>query len=147
MVSVSDALRDGDRVRVTNAPRGLVLAEHAEVAGNPWRRLRGLLGRPALARGEGLIILPCLGVHTIGMRYPIDVLHVDRHGVVRAVIHELKPWRLGPLVWGSRLALELPAGAAATTSVGDRLLFEPVHAAPPTVLDDAPHRPTEPAER
>jgi uncharacterized membrane protein (UPF0127 family) len=79
------------------------------------------------------------------MRYPIDVLHVDRRGVVRAVLHELRPWRLGPLVWRSRLALELPSGAAATTSVGDHLVLEPVRASTPTVLDDAADPPTEPS--
>jgi uncharacterized protein len=121
---------------VLNESRGLTLAERARVAGNPWRRLRGLLGRPALGQGEGLIILPCLGVHSMGMTYPIDVIHLDGDGVVRAVLHQLKPWRFGPFVWKSHLALELPAGAAATTSVGDRLTM---HA----VLSDPPPRPVD----
>jgi uncharacterized membrane protein (UPF0127 family) len=122
-----EGLCDGAPVRVVNRSRGAVLAERADVAASPWRRMRGLLGR-SLAPGDGLVIVPCWGVHTIGMAYPIDVVHVDRQGVVRRVLRELAPWRIGPLVWKSNLVLELPAGAAAA-EVGDRLAFEPPHAA------------------
>ena len=91
-----DVVCDRAEVCVLNESRGFTLAERARVAGNPWSRLRGLLGRPALGQGEGLIILPCLGVHSMGMTYPIDVIHLDSAGVVRAVLHDLKPWRFGP---------------------------------------------------
>ena len=123
---VPAGLRDGGRVRVVNASRGLVLAERAAVAASPWSRLRGLLGRPPLAAGQALLIVPCQSVHTVGMGYPLDVVHLDRHGVVLRVVRELKPWRFGPLIWRSRMVLELPAGAAAGTAEGDRLTLEPV---------------------
>lgn len=119
-------MRDGALLRVTNSSRGAVLAERAEVAASPWRRMRGLLGHAPLEPGHGLLIVPCQGVHSLGMAFPIDVIHLDRHNVVRAVLHQLAPWRIGPLVWRSHLALELPAGAAAMTSVGDQLTLEPL---------------------
>ena len=119
-------LRDGARLRVVNATSGHVLAEAADVAASSWRRMRGLLGRPALSPGQGLLIRPCQGVHTLGMAYPIDVVHLDREVVVRKVLHGLKPWRIGPLVWRASLVLELPAGAADETSEGDRLALEPL---------------------
>ena len=124
----TDVLRDRARLRVTNRSRDVVLAESAEVAASSWRRMRGLLGRPALTPGQGLLIVPCQGVHTLGMGYPIDVVHLDRDGVVRKVLHAVKPWRLGPLVWRSRFVLELPAGVAAQTMIGDRLTLTPVAA-------------------
>src|SRR5215210_470475 len=105
-----DLLHDRARLRVVNATRGSVLAERVEVAASSWRRMRGLLGRPPLAAGEGLLIVPCQGVHTMGMAYPIDVVHLDRDGVVRKVLRAIKPWRHGPLVWRSRMVLELAAG-------------------------------------
>ncbi len=123
-VGVMDALRDGARLRVVNTTRGSVLAERADVAASSWRRMRGLLGRPPLAAGEGLLIVPCQGVHTLGMAYPIDVVHLDRDGVVRKVLRAIKPWRLGPLVWRGKIVLELPAGGAAEVAVGDRLALE-----------------------
>jgi uncharacterized protein len=112
-------------VRVLNRSRGLVLAERAEVAANPWRRLRGLLGRPPLESGQGLLIRPCQGVHTLGMSYPLDVVHLDRDGQVLRVLQRLEPWRLGPLVWRSYQVLELPPGGAAETVAGDLLTLEP----------------------
>ena len=119
-------LRDGARLRVVNATSGHVLAERADVAASSWRRMRGLLGRPALSPGQGLLIRPCQGVHTLGMPYPIDVVHLDRELVVRKVLHGLRPWRVGPLIWRTSMVLELRPGAADGTYEGDRLALEPL---------------------
>jgi uncharacterized membrane protein (UPF0127 family) len=119
-------LRDRARLRAVNRSRGAVLAERAEVAASPWRRMRGLLGRSPLVAGQGLLIAPCQGIHSLGMGYPIDVVHLDRNGAVRRVLHSVPPWRLGPLVWRSRCVLELPAGAAAGTVVGDQVDLLPL---------------------
>ena len=105
-VEASCLLRGGGRLRVTNATRGVLLAARVELAATPWRRLRGLLGHPPLQPGDGLLITPCIGIHTMGMTYPIDVIHLDRGLVVRKVLRELKPWRQGPLVWCAHLALD-----------------------------------------
>jgi len=120
-------LRDGARVRVTNGSRGGILAERALVAASPLSRMRGLLGRPPLEPGEGLLLVPCRGVHTFGMTYPIDVVHLDDQGLVRLVVRRLKPWRVGPLVWGARMVLELPANSA-TACAGERLSLLPLEA-------------------
>jgi uncharacterized membrane protein (UPF0127 family) len=116
---------------VVNATSGQTLAERADVAATSWRRMRGLLGRPPLAPGQGLLIRPCQGVHTLGMAYPIDVVHLDRELVVRKVLRGLRPWRIGPLVWRASIILELPAGVADGTSDGDRLTLEPLEPSPP----------------
>ncbi len=110
-------------VRIENATRRSVLAERGELADNSWRRLKGLLGRPGLAPGQGLVIKPCQGVHTWFMAFPIDVLHVDGEGVVREIVAEMPPNRVGPVVWKAKYVVELPAGTAAAsgTQVGDRL--------------------------
>jgi protein-S-isoprenylcysteine O-methyltransferase Ste14 len=55
------------------------------------------------------------------MGYPIDVVHLDRDGVVLRVLRELPPWRIGPLVRRSHAVLELPAGAGDAVREGDRL--------------------------
>jgi uncharacterized membrane protein (UPF0127 family) len=108
-----------------NRSRGGTVAEQTIVASRPWTRLRGLLFRAPLGPKEGLLILPCQGVHTFGMRYPIDVVYVDRQGVVCRVLRGLQPGRLGPFVLRSHFVLELSAGAA-TASEGDLLSFEPL---------------------
>ena len=76
-----------------------------------WQRLRGLLGQPAPAQGEAVWLKPCRQVHTWGMAYAIDVVHLDESGRVLAV-QTLPPWRLGTYVAQSRSILELRAGEA-----------------------------------
>lgn len=115
-------------MRVRNLSRDADLAARATVADNFWRRLRGLLGRDGLEAGEGLVIVPCSSVHMLGMKFPLDVLYLDRAGTVLRVLPELRPGQLGPVVWRSHLAVELPAGtiAATGTAPGDRVALEPV---------------------
>lgn len=74
-------------------------------------RMRGLLGTRALPAGEGLVIENCGSVHTVGMRYAIDVIFLDAAWQVRAVRRNVRPGRL--LVWGGWFglrALEVQSG-------------------------------------
>ncbi len=84
-------------------------------------RLLGLFGRPAPEAGSAFWIEPCRQVHTLGMRYPIDVVHLDADQAVLC-IQTLAPWRLGRFVWRAAGILELRAGEAARLGLfeGDR---------------------------
>jgi len=81
------------------------------VAERGWDRTRGLLGRPRLAASEGLLIMRCSSVHTVGMRYPIDVVFLDRHGGIARVVESLRPMRMA-MCLGATSVLELAAGQA-----------------------------------
>lgn len=87
----------------------------------------GLLGRPGLAEGDGLVFPRCQGIHTIGMRFPIDAVFVDRTWRVVALRPYLTPGRLGVWVWKAWGVIELPQGAIARTPVlvGDQLEISP----------------------
>ena len=79
----------------------------AEVADAHTARRRGLLGRDHL---EGAIVLrPCRWVHTIGMRFAIDLAFVDDDGRVVKTMH-MKPHRVGVPVWGANMVIEAEAG-------------------------------------
>lgn len=78
-----------------------------------WTRTRGLLGRPPLAPGEGLLIEPCQSVHMFFMRYAIDVVFLDPEYRVVALRPELRPWRVTRYFRKAHAALELRAGAVA----------------------------------
>lgn len=84
----------GSDVMLVNTRTGAVLAERVEVANTRATRRKGLLGRDSLARGSALVITFCNAVHTIGMRFAIDVVFVDRNGTVRRIARDLEPWRL-----------------------------------------------------
>jgi uncharacterized membrane protein (UPF0127 family) len=90
----------------------------AEVAASSRARRRGLIGRDCV---EGALVLqPCRQVHTLGMRFPIDVIWCDRTGSVLR-ISTLPPWRVSRIVWRARFVIEAPAGAASRwcLEVGD----------------------------
>ena len=81
------------------------------VANTFLKRLTGLLRHKRLPMDEGLMISPCSNVHTLGMRFPIDVVFLDRMGRVQHVRENLWPWRAAGNK-GSEAVLELAAGGA-----------------------------------
>jgi uncharacterized protein len=122
--STAETQRDvkPDSKPMLNLTRGTMVCEHAMVADRPLRRMRGLLGRRSLPGGEGLLLRPAPSVHTAFMRFPIDVVFLDRELEVVKVVENLRPWRMAS-ARQARAALELAAGQAATRrlEVGDRL--------------------------
>jgi uncharacterized membrane protein (UPF0127 family) len=108
-----------------NQTRQAYLATSLAVADTHWTRLRGLLGLTSddFRNGSGLWIVPCHGVHTLGMGFPIDVVYLDRAMTVIHVQPELRPWRFAPVRHHAASVLELPSRIAAETktSVGDRI--------------------------
>ena len=103
---------------LVNSKTGAAIATRLETAFDSTSRNRGLLGRDALASGSALILAPCSSIHTFFMRFAIDVLFVDRHGLVLRVASNLRPWRIA---WSLRAfaVVEMPAGALTTTSTRD----------------------------
>ncbi len=108
-----------------NATRQQYLATELRVADTHASRFVGLLGTRAheFATGKGLWIVPCRGVHTLGMRFPIDVIYLDSNSTVIHVERSLRPWRLAPVRVSAASVLELPATTVTTTAteLGDRV--------------------------
>jgi uncharacterized protein len=99
-----------------------VACETCTVADTSLSRLKGLLGRRELPAGEGLLLRPASSVHTFFMRFPIDVVFLDRELRVLGLATNLKPWRAAARR-GARAVLELPAGECDRRGIrpGDRL--------------------------
>jgi uncharacterized protein len=81
-----------------------------EVAAARSARRKGLLGRDRL--DGALVLRPCRWVHTIGMRFPIDVAFVSDDGVVVKTM-QMHQRRVGVPVWRARVVIEAEAGAFA----------------------------------
>jgi len=118
-------------LRAINATRATVLCGNLEEAGGITGKSRGLLGREGLEEDTGMLfeagrLEPFMCMHMMFMRFAIDVVFLNRDGVVIRINDNLRPWRISSVVWGARRALELCAGAAAqsATQVGDRIVFE-----------------------
>ena len=108
-----------------NRTRQSFLATSLSVADTHWTRLRGLLGRASddFRNGSGLWIIPCHGVHTLGMGFPIDVVYLDRDHNVVHVESDLRPWRFAPVRMQASSVLELPCHTVAKTetNIGDKI--------------------------
>jgi hypothetical protein len=74
-------------------------------------RAAGLLFAPPLQAGEALLLAPCAAVHTLFMRYSIDVVFLDGEGRIFKIVPQLKPWRMAACR-AARQTLELRAGEA-----------------------------------
>ena len=103
------------------------LAERVEVAVTRRDRRKGLLGRSGLEPASALVIAPCFSIHTMFMRFDIDVLFVDEDGRVLKVVHEMTRWRIA-VDPTAHAVIEFAAGSLRERqiNVGDRLyLLEP----------------------
>jgi uncharacterized membrane protein (UPF0127 family) len=121
--------------RVTNATRGTVVGQRIRVAENGLTRIVGLLGERELQPGDGLLIVPSQGVHTLGMQFPIDIAILDNDWKVIAIRRNLRPFRMTRVFWKAAAVLELPSGMleATSTLVGDRIEFDRVDMAAKSV--------------
>jgi uncharacterized membrane protein (UPF0127 family) len=110
---------------------GRIICERCLVADRPHTRLRGLLGRRALSRDEGLLLRPSPSIHTWFMRFPIDAVFLDAQLRVIGVAPDLAPWRMAARR-GARAVLELAAGEAARRRLdaGASLVLLDVHGVP-----------------
>jgi uncharacterized membrane protein (UPF0127 family) len=126
---LEDAVIVKTLLKIWNLTRQVELAHSVEVADRPVTRNKGLLGRDGLASGEGLWIVPCGAVHTFGMRFPIDLVYLDRRKRVRKVRSSVPPWRMSGCLFAHSV-LELAAGTVHTTQTmrGDHLEFSPADA-------------------
>lgn len=99
---------------LVNADTGALLARRVLIALDSAARRRGLLGRDAID-DDALVIAPCAAIHTFFMRFPIDVIFVDRQGRIVRCVSDVGPWRLAGS-FGSFATVELQAGVLTRTA-------------------------------
>lgn len=108
-----------------NRTRTTYLSTELAIARSHWSRFRGLMatGASQFRSGQGLWIVPCHGVHTLAMRFPIDAVYLDREKVVIHIEQALQPWRLAAIRRLAASVLELPAGTVrhSRTALGDKV--------------------------
>jgi uncharacterized protein len=112
------------RMKIANLTRQVILAHRVEIADEGVARRKGLLGRNQLPAGEGIWIVPCESVHTFGMRFPIDLVYLDRNKKVKKVRSGMPPWRLSACL-SAYSVVELASGTVHMTQTmpGDKLEF------------------------
>lgn len=116
---------------------GRCIARHVEMACSFRSRCLGLLRRANIPDQQGLLLVPGGSIHTLGMRFNIDVVFLNRQMRVLELLEYVPPWRVVIAPRGTARVLELAAGRIATTRLmaGTFLL---VH----SVSTDPSERPT-----
>jgi uncharacterized membrane protein (UPF0127 family) len=94
---------------------GDVLCRHCEIADSPFTRAKGLLGRPSLPEDEGML-LATSAIHTYFMRFPLDLVFLDKNFVVVRTVSSVKPWRVA-IDRRARSVVELAAGVVENAGV------------------------------
>ena len=119
--------------RLVSKSTGKIVTARLTIADKFWPRLVGLQFRRAIPSDAGLLLVPCNSVHTCFVRFPVDVVFLDRNGSVLAVRRNLRPWRVAFGPRKSHAAVELAAGSA-DLQPGESLRLEPTEEgiAPPT---------------
>jgi uncharacterized protein len=113
------------RASARNLSRGTILGDSIRVAESGLSRIVGLLGERGLAPGDGLLIMPSQGVHTLGMLFAIDVVVLDNDWKVLDVHKRMRPFLVTRIYFAAAAVLELPSGTVerSGTRIGDRLDF------------------------
>jgi hypothetical protein len=124
-----DQPKPAARLKIQNLTRQTEIACCAEVADSAATRNKGLLGRTALPPGGGMWIVPCESVHTFFMKFPLDLVYLDRNKKVKKVRGNVGPWRLSAC-FSAHSIIELPAGTVQSTQTqrGDQIEFSPANA-------------------
>jgi uncharacterized membrane protein (UPF0127 family) len=92
---------------------GRCIARQVRLACSFQSRCLGLLSREAMPKGEGLLLIPGGSIHTLGMRFPIDVVFLNRQMRILGLAEHVRPWRVRVAPKGTRRVLELAAGQIA----------------------------------
>jgi uncharacterized membrane protein (UPF0127 family) len=112
--------------RVVNERTGEVIAAAAWLADKPWPRMVGLLGRSGLTVDEAIILRPGPSIHTMFMRFALDVLFLSREGQVLKVVRAMKPFRFAA-ARRAQDCIEMQAGCLAEDVLpGDQLRIEQI---------------------
>ena len=110
--------------RITLEFKPEIIADRVVIADSFFCRLKGLLGRDGLEKGEGLLISPCSSIHCFGMKFAIDAIFLDNDYRVVAVYPEMKPGAMAS-DRKARYVLELRAGEAVRhrIQIGEQLVI------------------------
>ncbi len=109
-------------MKVIIKKNNMVLAQNVKVAQTYFSKLKGLMFIKEMKGMDGLIIEDCKSIHNMFVRFPIDVIFLNRDNQVVKVLRSFKPWRWSLIYFSAKRVLELPAQTAPNDLVkGDQL--------------------------
>jgi uncharacterized membrane protein (UPF0127 family) len=112
--------------RVIDERTGQVVGANVRTAEGAWGSFVGLMFKKELPAGHGLLFQPAKGIHTHFMRFPIDLIYLDKSNRVTKVRADMRPWRFD--FTNAAGVIEMNAGTAREMDIqpGDQLRFEAI---------------------
>jgi len=112
-------------MKLINKKNDKILANNLKIADNFFKRLKGLLGRKALDKGEGLHIIPCNSIHSFFMKFNFDAIFLNKNNEVVYLIEEMPAWHVSKICFSAYSVVELQSGVIkeTETSISDVLEF------------------------
>jgi len=109
---------------IYNNTKKTLIAGKTKIADNFISRLKGLLETDSMDEGTAMVIRPCNSIHTIGMKYPIDVLFLDKHDKIIKIERNMQSCKFA-FCRKASYVIELPSGTAkkSGTTDGDMITF------------------------
>ncbi len=111
--------------RLVSKKDGRTILEHLRVADRFWTRFVGLQFHRPLQSDTGLLVVPCPAIHTFCVRFPLDLIWIDRKGRVTGVRRNVRPWRTAKGPARTCAVIETVCGAA-TVEPDEELAIEVV---------------------
>lgn len=113
-------------MKIINKTQNTEIAAKATLADSFGSRMVGLLRHTTLPTGEGLIITKCNSIHMFFMKFPIDVIFLDKSNIVVGLVENILPNRLSRIYWKATTAIEVPVGVIASTKtvLGNSIIIE-----------------------
>lgn len=111
---------------LVNKRTGKRILSEIRVANRPWSRVKGLLFSRPLKKEQGLWLIPCNGIHTLGMSYAIDTFYLDKENHVVRILKGIKPYQIGPIVPKAHSVIETATDSLkdGDISLGDQLILQ-----------------------
>lgn len=108
-------------VKLRNLTKDIMILNDIIIAQDFFSRLKGLLGKKSLEKDQGLILRPCNSVHTVGMKFSIDVVFVNKDNKVLHIIKNMKPYKFSPIIKKASYVIETSRGTISDENleVGD----------------------------
>ena len=104
--------------------KNILLNDHEFVvvdASTFFKRLVGLMGKKELGENEAMLLRPCTSIHTCFMKFPIDVVFLDKMNRVVGTIGNLQPWKMSGNFKNAHQVLEMPVGSIKKTGIKKNL--------------------------
>ncbi|HHU33076.1 MAG: DUF192 domain-containing protein [Zhaonellaceae bacterium] len=108
-----------------NSSKNTVIAKQVKIASTFSQKLRGLMFYKELPPDNCLVIKNCNSIHTCFMRFPLDIIFINKENAVVHLLHGIKPFRCSPVVKEACTVVEIVSGQIirSHTEVGDTLSF------------------------